>query len=254
MNTVIWTTATAILVLLALAVHEIAHAVVLRGYGVPIDEAGLGLPFPPRIVLRPTRRRHFRLSFSPWLIGAYVSFPEKHIGTINALPYRDRAWYAGAGITANLVSAGALWVIVDVITGRWQRALIIIAVTVAIVVWRKHVTAYLYPALGLPALALLAWSLADTFGQPQGPVGFVQLAISHTPMDALIMGWAVSLSIALLNLIPLYPFDGGRIADYVIGGWFGDRIAGKFRVGTGVCALALLIYAFGSDFGWLVMY
>lgn len=253
MSTVLWTTVAVALVLLALAAHEAAHALVLRKLGFRIVEAGLGIPLPPRIVLPASRRIPFRLSLSPWLVGAYVTPDPAQQGAIDALPYRDVAWYSGAGVIVNLVSGGAFLAVLDVVNGRWVAFAICLGVTAALCVARRCVAAYVLPFVGVPVMLWLGYSLVKSVGAPEGPVGVGALLVVSTPYQAILAGgMAVPLGVGILNTIPLYPFDGGRIMDAALSRLLGVRAASVFRVASSVLAGCLVAYSMLSDVVWLV--
>src|SRR5437667_292005 len=147
---VIWTAVAVAFFLAHLVLHEGAHALALREYGIPIREAGLGMPFPPRIVLKPTRRRPFALSLSPWIVGASV-----------------------------------------------------------------------VPVLSVAALGLVVYSFAGPITEPGGIVGWGRLLAVSSPLDALMAGVVIALVLAVFNIIPVYPLDGGRIAGMLVSRWFG---------------------------------
>jgi regulator of sigma E protease len=95
-------------------------------------------------------------------------------------------------------------------------------------------------------------------GQIGGPVG-----IGRTAADAVHYGWAsylsvlafISLSLALLNLLPLLPLDGGHIAFSLLEGIRGRAIAREIyeRVSAVGIAIVLLLFVVGlsNDVGRL---
>jgi membrane-associated protease RseP (regulator of RpoE activity) len=251
MSTVLWTSIAVLFLLIIVCAHEAAHALVLKRLGFPIVEAGLGFPFKPRYVRQPSRRIPFRLSLSPWLLGAYVEPDPKRQKEIEALPYVDSAWYSGAGVVANFLLGGIMWVLLDVIDSHWTMASIVTAGTAVLWFGRRQVAAYVLPVLGIPTLLGVVYSLVVSVGQPQGPVGLGRLMESSTWYDALIIGYLLTMSLGILNLIPIYPFDGGRIADAAFGHLLGTKAAQRFRAVTGVLMMFLVVYSIGSDIFWL---
>lgn len=253
MITVAWTALVVVLLLVNLLVHEAAHALALRGLGGRIGEAGLGMPLAPRIVVAPTRRRPWRLSLSPWLLGAYVQPDPESEELIAAAGYRDRAWFAGAGVVANLLVGAASAVLLTMLGGQWVWALTSAGIGVAVWFGRKLITAVL-PVVGVAALVLLVWWLpgASAAGAPVGPVAVAMLlrAESGTAMVASTL-W-LSIGLALLNSLPLLPFDGGRVAEAAIDSGLGCRVAQWFRVGTGIATAGLVLSVIVSDVWWLL--
>jgi Zn-dependent protease len=63
----------------------------------------------------------------------------------------------------------------------------------------------------------------------------------------------LSVGLSLLNSIPLFPFDGGRVTEAAIDAGLGGGAARWFRVGTGVVAVGLLLlYLIVAGVWWLI--
>lgn len=252
MHTVIWTTVTVVAFLTVLTTHEAGHALAMRRHGIPIEEAGLGLPFAPRVVLPATRRRPFRLSLSPWILGAYVRPAQTHADRLDALPYRDRAWIYGAGIAVNAVTGCAIGAVLNTTNHDWIRAAVFAAIAIVITAQPQQFCAYAAPALSVPAIAVLALSLPSTVGHPSGPVGTAQALHTSSLLAAASTTAGIALALAIFNLLPFFPFDGGRIVGDLAKRWGGER-AGVFSERAGaVLALSLVTYCVGGDLWWLV--
>lgn len=249
---VLWTTFAVVMYLGLLAAHEAAHALALRKMGIPISEAGLGLPFSPRIVLKPTKRRPFALSLSIWLLAAYVQPHPDYEKQVEELPYRDKAWFAGAGVLVNAVIATGLTSIIIATQGRWLAAAMWVAITAALWLGRRLVTAYLVPVLAIPLVVFVAWTLVGSLGKPSGPVGMAMLLHVSNPMDALKIVAVMSFALALVNTAPFWPFDGGRIVGEVARRWFGERGERIFQATGFAVVLTLVGYSLLSD-GWFLI-
>lgn len=234
-----------------LVAHEAAHALVLRRLGGDIKEAGLGLPFPPRIRVKvPSGRadgRRLVVSLSPWLLGAYVVPDDDSVRLTETAPYRERAWFLGAGVVANLVLTNVALVAIAAMNGAWWSAAAVAGATALLWAGRKLLTAYM-PWLGVPVLALLAWLMARSFGQPAGPAATAELlSRADGPQSVLVLSAAVGLSLALFNCVPVYPFDGGRVMDAVLQGRFGQKVSERFRGATAAVAVGFILYTLVSD-------
>lgn len=249
---VAWTAFAVILFVGLLAVHEAAHAVAMRGHGVKVEEAGIGLPFGPRLVLKPTRRRPFALSLSPLVVMAYVRADEEGLERIGSLRYRDRAWINGAGIVANLVTGAALAALLFASAHHWWRAAVAAAIAVAVMVWRRGFTAFVVPTLALPTVVVTGLLIVDSVGRPAGVVGTAVVLHVDSGLAALAATAAVSLGLALVNTMPFFPFDGARITGDVLRLWGGPRWERRFQLAGGFVALALMLYGIVSDVWWLL--
>ncbi|MEW9530603.1 M50 family metallopeptidase [Microbispora sp. NPDC049125] len=235
--------------LLAVAIHEAAHAVALRRHKIPIVEAGLGLPFPPRLIID-SKRLPFTVSVSPWLLGAYVRHSDADVAKAEALPYRERAWWMGAGVVANLVSAFAVGALAAFfVTGRPLLGGAYVALVVLFTVLRKAFVAYLMPLVGLVVLGFLVLAFLEATSAVTGPVGTVT-AISeqlNSPYDLMRAFFFISLGLAFFNMIPLYPVDGGRIAGAIVSRFFGERVQRAFQSGAMILAFTLIGYTCIND-------
>lgn len=247
MTTVLCTTLAATLFIASLIAHEAAHALALRGFGIPIVQAGLGISLPPRLTFKATPRKPFKLVVSPWLLGAYVMPHPDYQEQIDGLRYRDAAWFAGAGIAANIVIGCGLFAALDLFEGRFVWAAGYGAAAVLTWVARRPLVAYVMPVLGVAVVGFVAYLLATTVGQDQGPIGIAKVLVVSSPTMALVAAAAGSLALGTLNLLPLFPFDGGRLWDLILRQWAGPRVVNAFRGAGLVCALALTAYSFGAD-------
>lgn len=247
MNIVMFVTA----LLVAFVIHEAAHALVVRKLGVPISEAGLGLPIPPQARIR-HRRIPFDLMVSPWLLGAYVRPHPDHQHTLDELPYRPRAWYLNAGIVVNLVAWMALWAAAYALEGRALPAVGYLTAAAAVWAARHLVAAYLLPALALPVLALTVFSLTLSWHKGETGFGFAG-ALDAAPAAgssiATIIAFfgSINLIVALFNTLPLFGLDNGRTVSMIVQRWAGPRVNTAYQV-TGACLLLLsVVLAVGTD-------
>lgn len=242
----IWIILAILALLMHLAVHEAAHALALRkSLGGDITEAGLGLPIPPQ--LRIERPNSWTLTLSPWLLGAYVLPDKESERKISEASYSKQAWFAGAGVIANIILGSTFLIALYLLSDNWMGAGIAAGVGVASWFLRKAIT-FILPLLGIAALVFLIYALTRTVGMAQGPVAIaVLLGEMSTLEQVLKLGANIGFSLAILNCIPVFPFDGGRVADAALRATIGPRIADGFRVVTGTLALGFLVYVLGSD-------
>lgn len=229
---------TAVALLVGLAVHEAAHALVMRKLGVRVVEAGLGLPIWP--VLR-IRRNGFTWTVSPWLLGAYVKPADDDQDKLEALPYRDASWYLNAGVVANLLLAAGLYAVT---AETIRRA--VIAGSLASVVWlaRRWIAAAILPALAIPALVFIGYALAYSWSHGSSGVGYAGLLdiAPHDPIGAARFVASMSLSLAVLNTIPVFPLDNAKVVNRLIHQWVGCRTARTFQ-SVGQVLIAVTIAA-----------
>lgn len=246
----LWIATAAVLFALSVALHEWGHAHAMRRSGIYVDEAGIGVPIPPRITLyRRSKPRPFRFIITPWLVGAYVKPPEKDEDRIEALPYRNFTWIMGSGVVINFVFGGALVALSGALTGRWLLALISAAAAVVIWIIRRPFAAYVMPVLALPLLGFIIWTIVGATGKPQGPLGVVRLLeLATTFPSALLLAGVMSVSMGLFNTVPVFPLDGGRIfmralADLRVP----PRAVLATKVFSSVAVLGFFLYILATD-------
>jgi membrane-associated protease RseP (regulator of RpoE activity) len=239
----------AVALLTALAIHEAAHAVALRSYGIRIIRAGLGIPLPPTFRVRWPARTRITLTFSPWLVGAYVEPDSDDQPKLDALPYRDQAWYLNAGIIANFVSGFVVIAVLDAAAGRWVAASVLAAAAVLTAMFRRAVGAYILPALAVPALVLLGYALASSWAAGETGAGMagVPSLVEPGSTGAVRFFGVISLTLAIVNAVPLFGLDNGKVVGLVLDRWVGRRGRSVYRIGGGVSVAALLALSVGSD-------
>jgi membrane-associated protease RseP (regulator of RpoE activity) len=245
--TILWTAVAAILALAALVLHELGHAAAFRDTGVPIKRLGVGLSLPPRLVIPPSGRRTFEIVLTPWVIAAYV-LPDAAPEKLEVLPFRQSAWTSGAGVIVNVAVGATLTSVASLMYGGWLAAAI--AAAVAVVAWiaRRSLALAIVPA-GILSLIFFAVSLTGDMktGQSGGVVGIPALLLSATPQHAVVIGASVSFALALVNMIPLMPFDGGRVLYAMLLHWRGKRAATASALVGGIGFAVVMLAALLSD-------
>jgi membrane-associated protease RseP (regulator of RpoE activity) len=241
MSQVLWTTVTVALCLAALILHELGHVAAFTDNGVPVTRLSIGIGR-PSLTIGPSRRRPYEIRVTPWLVGAYV-LPGGPDDATDKLPFRQAAWIDGAGVIVNIVAALALLAVLAGSAGAWWWAALITAAAVALWVARRSAVLAIVPA-GLGAIVLLAVLLASDLRTRQsgGVVGLPALLVSSTPEHAIVTGLAFSLGLAVLNMAPLMPLDGGQIARHLLLAWKGPRAAARVAV-FGFAGFVLLMGA-----------
>lgn len=250
--TVLWTVLTVVLVITSIVLHEIGHAVALREVGGRVAELGL--------FFGKTRWRinHPRLPYPVsigWIpAGAYVRPHPDDQELLDCLPYRARAWYFGAGPVANLMFGLGLFLIAAFGTGHWVALIVSAVLYLGIWQFRRGFTAYAIPALGVALSGYLSWAmvthpLGSVLG---GPVTVAQATVSTGVCPALATAGWLSVSIGLLNMLPLWPLDGGWTAASLVRLWFPERGVLAYNMCTGILAVALTVYAVTGDLVRLV--
>lgn len=203
-----------VLVLLAILIHEYAHAYEMNKYGVKIESAGLGIPI-WRCYFQFRHPRWFYgvpFKVSPLLLAAYVNPGYRGFRKIEKLPYKYQADIYGAGIWTNL-----LFGLVLCGYTRASKSLLAFTVYVGIVMLvyfsKKILCRYIFVPAGF---ALLGWLCYMLFTHPlmRRVGGSITLGKeiyqdSTNFHQAIILAGLISISLAIINLLPMVPMDGG---------------------------------------------
>jgi membrane-associated protease RseP (regulator of RpoE activity) len=220
----LWTGLFVILAVGVLLAHLVGHLRALRRYGIAA-QVWVGLPLGPRRVFRPGWAPFaVGISLMPFAVHVRPEDPEE----VEELRYLHYAWYAGAGATVNVV-IGLLWAITAwFANGDWLAADIAVAVTTTICIWPRHFCAYVVPVLGVLTTAVLMVYTISAIALAQGPVQ-VRFPLSQSPMDALMRATALSMALGLINMLPFYPLDGGKLVGRLVKAAGGSRAIRLFR-------------------------
>jgi membrane-associated protease RseP (regulator of RpoE activity) len=212
-------------------VHEGGHYLVARRCGMRPTEFFVG--FGPTVIAR-TSRSGVRYGFKALLLGGYVKIPgigprEEIEASLEPFTYRAatrprRLAVILAGVAANLVLAVALFATFgifgpgnDVAATRAVTASVGLTSTVAV-----------ETVSGLGRLVSGAQDYAGSVARGEPPqdrmmsaVGGAQLTeglLEESPARLLLLAGLFSTAVAVLNLLPLLPLDGGHAALVVVEG------------------------------------
>ena len=121
--------------------------------------------------------------------------------------------------------------------------------------WQKNVISVAGPATEFVAAVLALWAIRLWVlpDPPRTVVSQSELASLASRVDLyhdlfIAVAWA-GLTLALLNLLPLWPLDGGHVVASVIERWFGPRGLRVFLIWTVAASATMLIVGFSGTLG-----
>lgn len=243
------------LIFLSIASHELGHAVAMIKLGVKVKEIGFGIriPYLPSLIV------HFKnfppIKINHLMLFAYVQ--PKNEQQIFSLPYKEQAIIYGSGIIGNLYFL-ILLIVVGVLSKinniQQLSALIVIpiAILIGLLIWilRKVICCLIVPVGGLFGLVFLVNSIfkspTNTLG---GPVGLVNVVskISTSWLNSLAVAGAVTISLIIINMLPLEPLDGGKTINAFIKERWNEKIVKFIRYLSVSLFLCLILLSFFSD-------
>jgi membrane-associated protease RseP (regulator of RpoE activity) len=213
-----------LLFVLAIAGHELGHALAMRECRIPIKSMGIGIPAGLVITVKSKFIQNIfgnncEIHLSPILLGAYVE-PTKEISLHN-LTLKNEAYIFGAGPLANIFMAlviktvsVALWPTQDMTTAALLGMLLTIPV-----LWyfRRVISLWVFPIVGVVFFFWTLWifgniSYKEALENNGSIVFFGEMAAKSINMKlALKFGFLVNLCLAFTNILPIGILDGGAI-------------------------------------------
>lgn len=216
-----------LLIFFSIMMHELGHAIAMYRRGVAIEEIGFGMkiPFLPKISWTFKLKKFPSILFriNPVPLGAFVKPKEQGVKYMEQLRYGDEASIYGAGIVTNLILGLVFFSlnhIFDMEMGSSEiMQIVAVDLFLALAVYglRRLISLYLIVPAGLFTIAYLIIAMGNhPFGEVfGGPASIAIVAHEHSRSLSEVFSIAglVSMSIGLVNCMPIYPLDGGRIME-----------------------------------------
>ncbi len=221
---------------LVIAIHECGHLLAAKMCGIPIQRFSVG--FGPKLVGFKLGETSYWLSAIP--LGGYV-LPTLDESEARSLPLHKSILFAVGGPVANMVTA----YLGLIVLGRLHFGL-------SAVDMLSFATTQLW--IDLQQMAQAIPMLFTGVGEISGIVGIVAIGGSQfgsTLAGLLAFSVAINLNLAIFNLLPFPPLDGGRIAFAVLEKIYRPifRIQAPVTLAGWVIMLGLMVYATVNDLG-----
>lgn len=225
-----------IVVGLVIAIHEYGHLLAAKLCGIPIARFSVG--FGPKLIGFKYRGTSYWLSMIP--LGGYV-LPSLDENESRDLPLYKAIVFALGGPFANILSAYLGLIVV----GRLEYGMSAFDTLL-------FATTRLWLDVQLSAQAIVM--LFTGVGEISGIVGIVAIGGSQfgsTLAGLLAFSIAINLNLAMVNLLPFPPLDGGRIAFAALEKIYRPlfRIRIPVTLAGWAFMLALMVYATIHDLG-----
>ncbi len=225
---------TLLLFLASISLHELGHALAMRRYGVPITEISL-LGFGPKLFSFKMKKLFGETPLSIRLIplGAFVA-PEE--ASVDKLTYKQKVKVYVAGIVANFLFASFLLFVVGILVSNLKPVYWLIPSSVLLLAGIFRLLPASSLLIGFALFSLMAYDVITDpkkFQENNGSIVTIVAGIAkESKIDgrdetvwipetnmraidyakAITFGAVLSVAIAVMNMLPLIPFDGGRIA------------------------------------------
>lgn len=248
---------TAFLITVCVVMHEAGHAYCMKIHGIQIKRAGLG--FGPGIEVF-SKKLGYPVKIGIILLGAFVEPQDGEMNRLKTMPYRVQAEIYGAGVIANIVFSMVIAVFLNtlaVLRGDMSGGIFLstaLFVVLAAVVWFKRcfVSMYLTPVIGILFLAFLVYILffnsTPNSSEVSGPGGIVEIVGTANSFEyGMIIAMVISINIALFNMLPFLPLDGGRIYSALVR-QYSNGIAMIFEGLSLASFIGLIAYIFIVNF------
>jgi regulator of sigma E protease len=224
---------------LLIAIHEYGHLLAAKLCGIPVERFSIG--FGPKLLEVRRGETSYWLSWIP--IGGYV-LPAIEQDDFRALPTYQRITFALGGPVANVIAA---------LVGLFVLGLM--QVDLPVLSAMSYAAAQLWTGLQQQVAGIAG--LVTGAEQLSGIVGIVAIGGSQygsTVASVLTFSVLMNLSLAVMNLLPLPPLDGGRILFCLLEKIYRPvaRFEAPVTVAGWAMALALMAYVTVQDVGRLL--
>lgn len=202
--------------MVAIIIHEGAHAYKMNKYGVAIKRFGIGLPFLGPAIFK-FKIGSIPVHVHPFLVGAYVEPVDNE--EMTNLSYLKQGEIYGAGVLFNLATA---FTIDGVMNFSNDRTFSFVALLLVVfLLFLPKIASQLIFLVGIGSLIfIVGYAFMVGFGSDDvgGPVAVVQITkdVGESAGNNIFVAFfsmlsVISFLLGTTNLLPIPPLDGGRI-------------------------------------------
>ncbi len=225
------------LICLLILLHELGHFLAARWMKIPLSRFSVGLG--PKLWAFTRGETEYRVSMIP--IGGYVLPAVEDPNDFFLIPIRKRVVFLLGGPLANIVVTVALFIVLNVMKyGLTFTGVFILPILQTLIMLYDFVSV-------IP-------SLFERHEELSGVVGVVSQGGEYIGWNArrfVLFSILISLNLAVFNLLPLPPLDGGRLVLCFL-----EKLSPKFlrfhvplAIAGWVLIIGLIIYVTVLDFG-----
>lgn len=209
---------------LCIVAHELGHAFAMRKNNLSLESISFGIKLPKIPSLAVWKSKKYfpgaKIEINHIPLFAYVMPKLQALEKMEKLPYNQAAMVYGAGILNNifffLIMTMASALTEDINQGAldWGFQLIIFCLIALLWIFRRFFCKYLIPFFGMIMLVLIVYLIyKDPSGSVGGPITIGKIiAEKSINLSSLFQITAIiSLSVAIFNMLPISPLDGGKI-------------------------------------------
>jgi len=235
---------TIILVVIGIFLHEYGHLYAMHQHGIKVSELCIGVPIPKLTVQFRSKFCFGTLvRFSPVLLVGYV-YPESK-EEYDQLDFRPNLEISAAGIITSLAYGALTFAVACLIRNNLLQFAGFLLTAIVMMALRKILSIYLLPIISLTAFGLVPSFLTYVFrtipdaGRETADI-LAKLNVASFD-KAFVWAAIFSIALALLNLIPLMPLDGGKLISACIKKWLSPMLASYYTLLTALVTLILVL-------------
>ncbi len=185
-----------------ITIHEFGHLIAAKSVGVGIKIFSVG--FGPKLLSFKKNETEYRLSLIP--LGGYVLPEIENENELFAIPIKNRIIFALGGPAANIFSCLLFFMIGNLLVSGFSLSGILINPFIQLY---QSLSGFI---IKLPQI----FSSSENLSSLVDVIGKSDLIIGGSFLKALSFAVMLNINLAVFNLLPIPPLDGGKIVLYLL--------------------------------------